>query len=256
MPSALTAFAGGALFGLRCGTGDPEALLLHGWGRSSADLVAVAEPPSGEALPAISLDLPGFGASPAPGSAWGAAQYAEALVPLLTELGAPVVLVGHSFGGRVAVCLAAAHPELVRGLVLCGVPLLARDDRPASKPPLAYRALRLAVRWHLLPEAKLEAARRRHGSADYAAAQGVMREVLVRVVAERYEGELRALRCPVALVWGERDEDVPVSVARRSLELLHDGTLEIVAGASHDVVREQPGRVRAALDDLLARSAG
>lgn len=255
MPSALTAFAGGQLFGLRCGSGDPVALLLHGWGRSSADLVPVAEPAGGEPLAAVCLDLPGFGSSPAPPEAWGAQAYADALVPMLAELGRPVVVVGHSFGGRVGVCLAASHPELVAGLVLCGVPLLPRADRSSGRPPLRYRLLRWAVRRGLVGEERLEAAKRRYGSADYAAASGVMRDVLVRVVAERYDEQLAQLRCPVAMVWGELDADVPVDVARRALELLGSGGLEVVAGAGHDVVRERPDAVRAALEELLARTS-
>ena len=80
-----------------------------------------------------------------------------------------------------------------------------------------YRAVRLARRLRLVPEGTLEQARRRHGSADYRAATGVMRQVLVRVVGESYEEELSAVACPVHLVWGAEDRVVPVAVAERAL---------------------------------------
>ncbi len=56
---------------------------------------------------------------------------------------------------------------------------------------------------------RMERARRRHGSADYLAAQGVMRDVLVRLVNERYEDTLAAVQCPVELVWGDDDQRRP-----------------------------------------------
>jgi hypothetical protein len=59
----------------------------------------------------------------------------------------------------------------------------------------------------------MEQARQRHGSADYRAAEGIMRDVFVRLVNERYDDELAALRCPVELVWGDDDADVPIAVA-------------------------------------------
>ena len=117
------------------------------------------------------------------------------------------MLVGHSFGGQVAVCLAAARRDLVRGLVLCGVPLLRDPGR--ERPPLRYRLARSARRAHLLPRRRFEAIRASRASADYNAAAGGMREVLVTVVNESYDTQLRAITCPVALLWGARDRAVP-----------------------------------------------
>ena len=56
----------------------------------------------------------------------------------------------------------------------------------------------------LVSDDAMEAARQRFGSADYRAAQGIMREVLVRAVNETDEAQLDAVRCPVHLVWGGR----------------------------------------------------
>jgi pimeloyl-ACP methyl ester carboxylesterase len=60
-----------------------------------------------------------------------------------------------------------------------------------------------------------------------------MRRILVRAVNETYEDQLRALRCPVELVWGENDREASVAVAERSLELMDDARLTIVPGADH-----------------------
>ena len=62
----------------------------------------------------------------------------------------------------------------------------------------------------LVSDATMEAARQRYGSADYKAAQGIMRQVLVRSVNETYEAQLDAVRCPVHMIWGANDTAAPV----------------------------------------------
>jgi pimeloyl-ACP methyl ester carboxylesterase len=116
-------------------------------------------------------------------------------------------VLGHSFGGRVAVCLAARRPELVSGLVLTGVPLLRLAATP--RPALTYRLARAANRAGLLSDKRMDKLRDSRGSADYRAATGMMRDILVKSVNETYDTELRAIRCPVRLVWGERDTAAP-----------------------------------------------
>lgn len=242
---ALKTFADGRLFGERFGAGQVRVVALHGWGRTHSDFDGVLG-----GLDAIALDLPGFGASPAPDQVLGAHGYAAIVAPVLESIGAPSVVVGHSFGGRVAVALAVDRPDLVRSLVLVGVPLLHRQDRPPRRPPLAYRAVRWAHRIGLLSNARLEREKRRRGSEDYRAATGVMRDILVRAVAETYAQELGAIRCPVRMVWGAADDDVPVAVAERALGLLDDATLDVVPDIGHHVLLNRPARVREAIESV------
>lgn len=243
----LKAFDGGRIFGTVTGGADPTVLALHGWGRSAADFDAALD-----GLDAVALDLPGFGATPPPPVAWGGAGYAAAVAPVLDAMATPVVVVGHSFGGRVAVHLAATEPDRVAGLVLTGVPLLRPPGRPARRPPLPYRAARAAHRRGLLGEARMEALRRRYGSRDYRAATGVMRAVHVTAVNETYEDVLAQVACPVALVWGAEDPEVPLSVAEALRGHLPQATLHAVAGTGHLVPTSAPGALREAVDHLLA----
>jgi len=249
----LQAFLDGAVFGTSSGTGPPRVVLLHGWRRSHEDFARVAASLAESGVAAVSIDLPGFGATPAPTVPGGARAYAVQLAPLVEELAAssePPLLVGHSFGGRVAVCLAAQRPGAVGGLVLSGVPLV-RAEMPAPRPSRRYQAIRLAARAGLLPASRLEAARRRYGSADYRAATGVVRDVLVATVAESYEAELAAVRCPVALVWGAQDTTAPLNVARAAQALVPGARLEVLDGVGHLVPTEAPERLAEAIKSEL-----
>jgi pimeloyl-ACP methyl ester carboxylesterase len=98
----------------------------------------------------------------------------------------------------------------------------------------------------------MERARRRHGSADYRNAEGIMRDVFVRMVTERYDDELAGLTVPVALVWGDDDADVPVAVAREAQSLLPGATLTLCPGAGHLTPLTAPAVLRTAVDKALA----
>lgn len=244
----LTTLLGGRAFAERFGQGAATVVALHGWGRTRADWQATLE-----GYDALALDLPGFGATPAPDTGWSTAEYAGWVREILSDLDRPV-LVGHSFGGRVAVQLAAASPELVRGVVLTGVPLLRAQS--TQRPPLGFRIARALHRRGLLSEERMEALRRKRGSADYNAAQGVMREVLVKAVNEDYTDELDAIRVhdvKVVMVWGEHDTAATTDMAGLAQELLGEtAELVVVPGSSHLLDPALTKEIRAAIDRLRA----
>lgn len=287
MLAVLTSFDDGRLFGQLHGSGSPRVVALHGWARDHRDFdlvlggeaaqrnAAVAQqtaphlaraasdrPLGSGPLDAVALDLPGFGGTPAPDEAWGSRSYAEAVESMLAKLEGPVVLLGHSFGGRVAVHVAAARPDLVLGLVLTGAPLFpavaaAGGRHKAPKPRLGYRVARKLARSGLLGEEQMEKMRQRYGSADYRAATGVMREILVKAIEEErtsdYTSSLEAITCPVELVWGEADSAAPVAVGEQIASVIGDNaTLTVHPGITHLTPLLIPGELRAAIDKLLA----
>lgn len=247
----LVSIADGALFGERLGSGAPRILALHGWGRRGSDFAAALD-----GLDVLSLDLPGFGASPPPPQAMGAHGYAHLVAPALELFESQPLVVGHSFGGRVAVALQHDRPGSCAGLVLVGTPLVHRPGR-RSKPPLAYRLARSAHRLGLIGEERMESRRRRHGSADYRAVTGVMRDVLVTVVNESYEEELGTLGVPVHLLWGADDREVPVGVAEEARRLIAAGgdpvEMDVLEGIGHHVPLQAPGATRRVVTEMLER---
>ncbi len=248
----LRSYGDSRVFGESYGAGPVRVVWLHGWARQAQDFAAAARLLGERGVASVALDLPGSGASPVPSAAGGARHYAELIVPALRDVGdGPIVLVGHSFGGRIAVVVASQHPELVGGLVLTGAPLVRL--RAPARAPVAYRTLRWLARRHLVSDARLESARRKYGSSDYRNAQGVMRDVLVANVAESYEPELSALHMPVTFVWGERDLEVPYAVATRAADLVpSETTMTVLDGIGHLLPLEAP----AALVDAVVEALG
>jgi len=247
----LRTFAGGSLFGSVTGPDAPRVLALHGWARTHRDFDAVVAPVGGEPLSALALDLPGFGASPPPPAAWGAAGYAQAVAEVLSEMQSPVVVLGHSFGGRVALHLATQRPASVEALVLTGVPHLLPEGPGRVRVPPAYKAIRSLHRMRIVSDDAMERARQRYGSSDYKAAQGIMRQVLVRSVNETYEQQLAGVQCPVHMIWGAADTAAPLEMAERALARLAHGDLEVFPDVGHLTPLLIPDALRASVVSCL-----
>ena len=247
----LRAYGDGNLFGEPYGQGPVQVVWLHGWQRKGRDFEASATMLADQGVASVALDLPGFGSSPAPEVAGGARHYAELVEPVVATIGdGPVLLVGHSFGGTVATVLAARRPDLARGLVLTGAPLLRRGA--TTKAPLSYRAARWLHHRGLISAERIEASRQRHGSSDYRNAKGVMREVLVISVNESYADELTRLRSPVTMLWGENDNEVPVAIAEQASALLSaPHSLRVLAGVGHMVPTDAPDELLRSVVEAL-----
>jgi pimeloyl-ACP methyl ester carboxylesterase len=254
LAGVLTTLLGGQAFAERYGETPATVVALHGWGRNRSDWTTTLQ-----GYDALALDLPGFGATPAPDEGWSTAEYAEWLRQCLEDAarqgGDRPVVVGHSFGGRVAVRLAATSPELVRGVVLTGVPLL-RPQATASKPPFGFRAMRFLNKWHFISNERMEEERRKRGSADYLAAQGVMREVLVKAVNEDYGDALDALArsgVPVSMVWGEHDTAATTAMAEQARARIGaTAELVVVPGSAHLLDDALVAALRTAIDQQAA----
>jgi pimeloyl-ACP methyl ester carboxylesterase len=213
--------------------GAAELIWAHGWGHSHQALLPLAQAMRTQADSRL-VDLPGFGASPIPPGPWGTKDYAEAMAEWLATLPpGRKIWVGHSFGCRVGLQLAARHPGAVDALFLiaaAGLPprrsLAARVKRWPRR--IAFRMMRT-----LTPEGPArDRLRERYGSSDYRNA-GAMRPVLVKAVNEDLTEVARAIRCPVVLVHGDRDAESPPEIAERFHTLIPGSRLHVLRGFDH-----------------------
>jgi pimeloyl-ACP methyl ester carboxylesterase len=227
------------------GSGAP-VVLLHGWGASSALFAPHLEALSHN-YQVIAVDFPGFGHTPPPPAAWAVDDYAQWTLAVLDQLAlGQVHLVGHSFGGRIAIALASSYPQRVGKLVLTG----SAGIRPTRS--LGYhlrvrlfKLMRGLVRSKLVPQGvrkHAEAYVQAQGSSDYQAASGTVRSSFVRVVNEDLRERLPRIKAPTLLIWGENDADTPLSDGKLMEQLLPDAGLVVFAGAGHYAYLEQAGR--------------
>ena len=178
------------------------AFLLGTWvGTRSSDILGTSQGAERYGTQ-INFDFPGFG-NRHPPTDWGTADYADAFARWIATLPpARRIWIGHSFGCRVGLQLAARHPGLIDGLFLIAAAGLPRSRTPFQRLKIrtkiaAFKALKVLPRLGF-DTASLAA---KFGSADYRGA-GSMRSILVKVVREDLTETARHVKCPVQLVSG------------------------------------------------------
>jgi pimeloyl-ACP methyl ester carboxylesterase len=229
--------------------------MLHGWGGQAASMTPLVVGLR-DKYRVLALDLPGFGGSSPPPTPWGTPEYAAFVEKVVTSLGITrATYVGHSFGGRIAIWLAAHVPETVQALVLV--------DAAGIKPPatlrrrtrqIFYKVAKTVLRLPILGAqgpALQERLAMRFGSADYRAMTGVMRASMVKTVNLDLAACLKTVSAPTLLLWGEKDTETPIADGRKMERLISGSRLIAVAGAGHFSYLDNPAFVNAVVSAFL-----
>jgi pimeloyl-ACP methyl ester carboxylesterase len=218
------------------GEGQP-VLALHGWGGTARSFWPVAEKLSAQSYRIHLLDLPGFGQSDLPPQTWGVGDYVQFVVAYLDSAGLDrVSVLGHSFGGRISLVLAADHPARVRKMVLA-------NSAGLRTPPSFRQQVRSL--WAGMVRGTLdmlglktwrarlqETYNRRFASQDYLTA-GPLRDTFLQVIQEDLSPFAQRVQAPTLLIWGDQDADTPLWQGQKLEQLIPDAGLIVFKGAGH-----------------------
>lgn len=229
---------------IQYGSGKKDIVLLHGWGQNIEMMQPLGDPFCEEYRITI-LDLPGFGKSTEPPTAWNIYEYSDFLGDFLAKLNVTCpILMGHSFGGRISICYAATHD--VEKVVLFGAPCIRKQQAPSRKEKL-FKRLKKVPGLNFVAEY----AKKYIGSRDYKAASPIMRETLVKVVNEDLSASAKQIKVPTLLIWGDQDREAPVEEARELEGILQDAGLIVFPGCSHYAYLENLPQVIRILKEFL-----
>lgn len=254
---------------------DPAVVLLHGLPGTADDFDAVTARLPG--VHTIAFDRPGFGFSS--GGYHPVAEQLATIDRLLARLGVhgPVVLVGHSYGGTLALAYAEARPQRVRGLVL--VDAAAAGERSSAFERAQSRLVQV-LSWPVVQqvadvtfsqllrtasakqgdarafdpgpvdaahEHRLLALNMRHDDLDAYAGEQLHADGVIAGIDAR----LAAIRAPAVVIQGAHDELVEPRYGRRLAATLPHARLVMVSGG-HMAPYVHPALVAAAVRELLA----
>ena len=219
-----------------------DIILLHGWGQNIEMMKPLGD--NLEDYHITILDFPGFGESDEPKTALTIYDYEEILEELLSDLKIrnPIVM-GHSFGGRVAIVYASRNK--VEKLVLFGAPCV-RHERKSAKEKM-LKSLKKLPGMNGIGEYM----KKFIGSDDYRNASPVMRETLLNTVNEDLTECAKRIEAPTLLIWGTLDTAAPIEDAKRLEGLLIDGALIELPGCTHYAYLEALPQVINILNNFL-----
>lgn len=249
------------------GTGKNPIVLLHGWGISSDKYVSTAEEilkQDGDYVFYIP-DLPGFGKSEEPKENWKLDDYLEFVKEFFTSVAQrdggfepiknilekavksdeesfkveskKVILIGHSFGGRIAIKYAAKYPEDLGKLVLTGAAGIKHPLTPKQK--LFFYSSKAGKKIFGLPVLKSgEKFAKKFlykivREKDYANASPRMKEVMKNVLDEDLTPVLDKINVPTMLIWGREDHSTPLTDGELMNEKIKNSKLFVIDNANH-----------------------
>lgn len=231
-----------------------DILILHGWGSSSKNWARVKEILGNQGYRVFVPDLPGFGDSLQPPTPWAVDNYVEWVKDFSEKnnLG-QFFLLGHSFGGGVAVKFTGNFPEKVKKLILLA-PALKRE-----KTLKYYIFLVLAKAGKFifsLPGLSLLQHQARKGfytligRKDYyrlelgkAVRDNTMKETLKKIVSEDLLSYLSKIKNKTLIIWGGKDKLTPLKEAYLIKKELNNSALEIIPNIGHAINLEAPEKL-------------
>ncbi len=220
-----------------------DILLFHGWGQNIEMMKPIGDALSNRFRITI-LDFPGFGETQEPKEPWNIEKYSFLLEMFVKQLKIkkPIIM-GHSFGGRVAICYSSRNP--IEKLILFGSPCIRIEEKLSLK-------VRLLKSLKKFPGMKnfAEYMKKYIGSRDYKAASPIMRQTLVEVVNEDLSKYAREIEEPTLLIWGEYDTEAPLSDAKELEKIMIDAALIVLPGTHYAYLENLP-RVIDILDNFI-----
>ena len=222
------------------------AVMLQGWGTDMTLYDSVADAVS-DTFRVVQFDLPGFGSSEEPPEAWNVEAYCGFFCDFMDSLGIKkTALIGHSYGGRVIIKLAARESlpfEIDRIVLIDSAGIMPKRSFSYKLKVRRYKILKKILNtklvYDLFPEL-INDWRSRQGSADYRNASPVMRACLVMAVNEDLTELLPKVRQDTLLIWGSLDPDTPLADAKVMEEKIPSSGLAVIEGAGHFSFLEKP----------------
>ena len=196
------------------GNGDKEVVFLHGWGGSINSFSFISKDLN-FSYKALFVDFPPFGDSEEPKETLTIFDYADMVQQIMEREGFKrPLMVGHSFGGRVAIIL--ANKNLADGLILT-----------ASAGMKVRHGIKYYYKIYKHKLCKRFGLKSSGGSSDYKMLSQNMKKTFINIVNTNLEKYAINIGVPCVLVWGKKDKDTPFYMAKKLNKLIKES--EIIA---------------------------
>ncbi len=224
---------------------DIPIILLHGWNLSGKTFLPLKQVLTENGYRVFSPDFPGFGENIPLGGILNIHDYAKYVVKYMEkEKLDKAIIIGHSFGGRVGIVLAAHHKEKVAALILTGAPGILPVPRAMVRLTIFLTKTGKLI-FYIPPlfffrDVARKALYKVLGVWDYYNAQGLLRETFKSVIAYDLEPHLPSIDVPTLLVWGKVDRLVPEDIGKKMSQAIPNSRFVSIEGYGHSLPYKDP----------------
>jgi len=223
-------------------------LILPGWGQNSSHWLEFAK-----TLPStyryILLDLPGFGNSQYLPNNPSIPEYTKFLKNFINQLNLKKpILLGHSFGGQIAINLAVSYPNLLSQLILLS-PAAVRNKSQRQKIKVKiYQQFKLIKK--LLPKPIIKKILKKLTSTDYYHANPEQKEILKQITTQDLTSRLKNIKATTTIIWGEKDQEIPYH-GKTLTDLIPNSILIVLYDTDHNPHLTKPQTLSDTLTKIL-----
>lgn len=232
-------------------------IILHGWQSSKEKWQRVKENIESDEIEVIVPDLPGFKPETELEKPWNLDDYVEWLKDFSQDR-EKFFLLGHSFGGRMAIKFASKYPQKLFGLILVSAAGLKKGPSVSGKflgwGTKMVRTLKVEEMpqtrglWQIFKKFFYRYILRK---TDYFEASGFLKDTIKNILEEDLTPLLREITVPVLILWGEKDRITPLSNAYLMEKEIRFSQLEILSKIGHTPHLENPELLVQRIKDFL-----
>lgn len=203
--------------------------LLHGWGADGEIFENLISNFPNKTF--ITLDFPPFGKSEKNIKDWNLFSYVSLFISLCEHLKIENCdILGHSFGGRIATIVCAVRPTLVHSCILA--------NSAGMKPKRNLKYYMQICKYKLLKKLKKDTSN--FGSNDYKSLSPEMKKTFSNVVNTHLEDYAKKITTKTLIIWGQKDKETPLYMAKRLKKLIKGSLLKIIPNAGHFSFLDSP----------------
>ncbi|MDP3882820.1 MAG: alpha/beta hydrolase [Candidatus Staskawiczbacteria bacterium] len=222
------------------GQGTPF-IILHGWGSASDRWIVEAEIIAKKGFKVIVPDLPGFGESDKLDTPWRVNDYLKWLEDFLNELKIEnFYLLGYSFGGALAAKVAIKYPQRVEKLFLVASAVIRKKTTQKDVSAGLAKFIKLFQFLPFYPFFRKAVYKFIIRKSDYVYTEGIMKETYLNVISDDISYKLSFIKIPTVVIWGDKDQSVPVEDAHTIHGKIKNSKLVIIPGADHLLHKKLP----------------
>lgn len=218
-------------------------VFLHGWGLSGESFERISHLINKSS---IMIDLFGFGKSSLPKDYFDAYEYSYQIFLFLKKIGVDnIVLVGHSFGGRLAIILSSIFQINIKKLILTSSAGINKFSLLTSIKVIAYKLYKSTKKF--VPYFKLD---NFFGSSDYNNCSQIMKGVLVRTVNQDLGRLARKIKIETCIVWDKGDKVTPRWLCAKLNKLIVESKVVYYCKGGHFCAFVNYNKFSALIDSL------
>ena len=228
-------------------------LILHGWGSRAENWSRVKELLENQGYKVFVPDLPGFGENSPLSRAWAIDDYVEWVSEFCEKNNlSQFFLLGHSFGGAVAVKFSLKYPEKVKKMFLVASSGIRRKT---IKKEILKKIANFLKFFSFLPF--YSSIRKIFykiviQKSDYPYTEGIMKETYLKIINEDISSCFSEVSVPTIIIWGDKDDVLPVENAYFINQKIKNSDLVIIPGVNHDLERKVPEILAEKIKEFLS----